>query len=162
MSTIRIATSFNIDVEFQAASFHRRLLAWVVDVIVAIIYFSVIMKMLSLLGWSGSSGEREDNFRAVSILIVYIPILLYHPLCEIFLKGQTVGKRITQLKVINEYGGRPSVSQSIIRWLIRTSDIMVIVISLTVAAAGPQSLLYLWSFGITFAFLMRSQEIIIL
>ena len=150
MSTIRIATSFNIDVEFPAASFHRRLLAWGLDIVVAVFYFIIMMKLLSLLGWSGASGEREDNFKAISILVVYIPLLLYHPLCEIFLKGQTVGKRIAQLKIINEYGGRPSVSQAIIRWLIRTSDIMVVVITLTAASAGPQSLQYFWSIGITF------------
>jgi uncharacterized RDD family membrane protein YckC len=154
MSTIRIATSFNIDVEFPAASFHRRLLAWAIDIVAVVFYIIIIMKGLSLAGGESASGEREDNFTALSILLVIIPAFLYHPLCEIFLKGQTVGKRIAQLKIINEYGGRPSVSQAIIRWLIRTSDNMVIVIALMAASAGPQSLQYFWSVGITFALLV--------
>lgn len=152
MSTIRIATSFNIDVEFPAAPFHRRLFSWIIDVVLLFFYILILFKAISLAA-PNLSGERGETFTAIVILLIVIPVFLYHPLCEIFLKGQSVGKRIMQLKVINEQGGRPSASQAIIRWLIRTSDNMVLAIFINAAAASTQSIQYFYSVGITFALL---------
>lgn len=153
MSTIRISTNFNIDVEFPAASFHRRLLAWIIDIAVLIFYILILLKAISLVSIGNGSEERNETYLAIVILLVVIPAFLYHPLCETLLKGQSAGKRITGIKVINEYGGRPSFSQVVIRWIIRTSDNMVLAIFINAAAGGAQSLQYLWSVGITFGLL---------
>ena len=47
------------------------------------------------------------------------------------MNGQSIGKKITGLKVVNENGGQPSVGQYIIRWLIRTADITALIIIFT-------------------------------
>jgi hypothetical protein len=47
------------------------------------------------------------------------------------MNGQSVGKKVLGIRVVNENGGRPSISQFIIRWLIRTSDYIYIVIIYT-------------------------------
>jgi uncharacterized RDD family membrane protein YckC len=148
MSIIRIATSFNIDVEFPAAPFHRRLFAWLLDIVAVVLYALTMLKMFDSFTPSGSNKETTD---ALMILFIYIPIVLYHFLCEVIFKGQSIGKRILQLKVINEYGGRPSVSQVAIRWIIRTSDLMVFAIVLNLMVPSVQNVQYLWSLGITFA-----------
>ncbi|HEY0040037.1 MAG TPA: hypothetical protein VGB71_05200, partial [Flavisolibacter sp.] len=44
MSTIRVATNFNIDIEFIAPPFYRRLIAWVIDMVVLIFYVVVASK----------------------------------------------------------------------------------------------------------------------
>jgi hypothetical protein len=46
------------------------------------------------------------------------------------MNGQSIGKKIMGLQVVNENGGRPSISQFLIRWLIRTADLMVVIIIL--------------------------------
>jgi hypothetical protein len=46
------------------------------------------------------------------------------------MNGQSVGKRIMGIRVVNTNGGRPSISQLVIRWLIRTSDYTVLLILL--------------------------------
>ena len=154
MSTIRIATHFNIDVEFEAAPFHRRLAAWLLDVVVIVAYFYIGMEVISTLSqpdyFRDSSGE--GTFAIMMILI--LPIITYHLLCEIFLNGQSVGKRLMKLRVINESGGRPSVSQFIIRWIIRTSDYMVIVIALSAPAIATGGLAYFWQIGAAFCLLV--------
>lgn len=149
MSTIRIATSFNIDVEFPSAPFHRRLFAWALDILVVFFYALIMLRVFSSLG--GSGGETTETANALCILFIYIPIVLYHLLCEVVFKGQSIGKRILQLKVINEYGGRPSVSQATIRWIIRTSDLMVLAIVLNLMVPSGQTVQYMWSLGITFS-----------
>ncbi len=139
MSTIRVATNFNIDLEFEAAPFHRRLAAWLLDVIISIFYCFIVFKIVNLLFHSRSSGASD--FEGISALYMFllIPVITYHLFCEMLLNGQSVGKRIMALKVVNEDGGRPSISQYIIRWLIRTSDYMILLIVLSSPGAIQSS-----------------------
>src|SRR5687767_7154602 len=122
MSSIRVSTNFNIDLEFPAASFHRRLLAWLIDVIILVIYFFVIVKLLTTLNDANFFSDGSGESISATFMLLILPLLTYHLISELTMNGQSLGKRITGLKVVNENGGRPSISQFIIRWLIRTSD----------------------------------------
>ena len=44
------------------------------------------------------------------------------------MNGQSIGKKILGIRVVNEIGGRPSISQFLIRWLLRVSDLWIAVI----------------------------------
>jgi uncharacterized RDD family membrane protein YckC len=144
MSIIRVTTNFNIDLEFEAAPFYKRLLAWLLDTVVLIIYVIVAIKFLN--AFSRTGGE-EISWALFMLLI--LPYLTYHLICEILMNGQSIGKRIMCLRVVNENGGQPGIGQYIIRWLIRTSDYMVIVILLTAPmAARAGNLSFLWQIGI--------------
>ena len=151
MSSIHIATNFNIELEFTAAPFHRRLFAWLLDVIVLIFYVYIAAQVMS-------SFERtlrnEDEAMWVVMMLLLLPFLTYHLICEIFMKGQSVGKKIMGLRVISENGGRPSISQFIIRWLIRTSDYMVIVIALYAPSGFGGDAGYLWQIAAAFCLLI--------
>jgi uncharacterized RDD family membrane protein YckC len=150
MSTIRITTSFNIDLEFTAASFHRRLIAWILDVFVLLLYIYVVFNLIGFLDNSAMSNDDSERTWALVILLI-IPLLTYHLLCEIFMNGQSVGKRIMGLRVVNENGGRPAISQFIIRWLIRTSDYMIVVILLYGPTAATQNMGFFWKISAAFA-----------
>jgi hypothetical protein len=56
---------------------------------------------------------------------------------EITMNGQSVGKKIMGIRVVNENGGRPSISQFLIRWLIR--DIWFLLLLLIALATSGQS-----------------------
>jgi uncharacterized RDD family membrane protein YckC len=60
--------------------------------------------------------------------IIILPVILYHIICEITMNGQSVGKRLLGMRIVNENGGRASISQFLIRSLIRTSDYMILII----------------------------------
>jgi uncharacterized RDD family membrane protein YckC len=151
MSLIRISTNFNIDITFPAASFHRRFLAWLLDIMVIGFYLFTLVKIM---GWFRPDFTGSDIFTGIFILLVIVPVFTYHLFCEILLKGQSIGKRIMQLRVINENGGRPAISQVIIRWLIRTSDFMVLIFILNAASAGTGGgLAVFWRTGVAFALL---------
>ncbi|MGN6401279.1 MAG: RDD family protein [Flavisolibacter sp.] len=141
---IKVTTNFNIDLEFEAAPFYKRLLAWLLDTIVLIIYIIVAARIL---GSFARSGGEEMTWALFMVLL--IPYLTYHLICEILMNGQSIGKRIMRLRVVNENGGQPSIGQYVIRWLIRTSDYMVVVILLyapEATRAGDFS--FLWKIGI--------------
>lgn len=150
MSAIRIMTNFNIELEFPAAPFHRRLLAWLIDMIVLVIYMVLSARIISGIERSGG-----DKIVWVVIVILLIPFLTYHLICEVAMNGQSIGKKITGLRVVNENGGQPSIGQFVIRWLIRTSDYMVLIIILFAPrAAESGNLDYLWKIGIAISLLV--------
>jgi uncharacterized RDD family membrane protein YckC len=152
MASIRVTTSFNIDLDFTAASFHRRLLAWCIDVLLLFCYWLAVRKILSEFYPRNFTADEVEEGNAMYMTLL-IPVMLYHLLCELFMDGQSVGKKIASLRVVTDTGGRPSVSQLIIRWLIRTSDYMAVVIVLIfpVIASNPQ---LLWQVAAAFAVLV--------
>lgn len=141
MSVVRIATHFNIEIEFTTPPFYRRLAAWILDVVVQIFYMVVAVRFLSWIS-TGTTADENSNtkFWAISLLL-FLPFLLYHVLLEVTLDGQSIGKKIMGIKVVSENGGRPSIGQFIIRWLIRTSDYTLLIIIILIPYAqifGPQ------------------------
>ena len=141
MSVVRIATNFNIDIEFTAPPFYRRLFAWVIDIIIQIFYIIVAVRFLSWIA-QGMRGDEDNNMKIWAIsLLFFLPFLLYHVLLEITMDGQSIGKKLMGIKVISENGGKPSIGQFIIRWLIRTSDYTLLIIVILIPYAqifGPQ------------------------
>jgi uncharacterized RDD family membrane protein YckC len=132
MSRFKIATSINIDVEFEIAPFQKRLLAWIIDFIFFIIYFFCMMKLLSTLPIF-LKGENEYWM----FFIIMLPIAVYHVVTESLMNGQTLGKKAVGIKVINEGGGNATLSQYIIRWMLRVSDLLLFyMIILTIVYGG--------------------------
>lgn len=128
MSTIRVATNFNIDIEFTAPPFYRRLLAWVIDIVILVFYIIIANRFYEWLRWEvGFSEGSEMTLRGTGFLLT-LPFILYHVVLEATMKGQSIGKKITGIRVVSENGARPSLGQFIIRWLIRTSDYMLLMI----------------------------------
>lgn len=114
MPAVQISTPFNISLDFDIAPFHKRLLATVLDLIVLVLY-SIIMKFLL-----GQLFYGESNLRfAFDILLVSIPMLLYHLICEIAFHGQSLGKKALGIRVMSLDGGDPSISQYLLRWFFR-------------------------------------------
>jgi uncharacterized RDD family membrane protein YckC len=131
MPAVKVLTNFNIDLEFQIPEFWRRLLSWIIDVIIQYLYIRIAGAIYSSIGESSNPFDTDSQYNMHWLNIIFwLPIFVYHLVCEITLNGQSIGKKIMGIRVVNENGGRPSLSQFIIRWLIRTADIMIIIILL--------------------------------
>ncbi|MEO6540683.1 MAG: hypothetical protein ABIN74_06830, partial [Ferruginibacter sp.] len=80
MGIIQISTAFNIDLEFEIAEFHKRLLAYLIDFGVMLLYLYSMKYVLYdelLLNWNENMG--------LDILIISVPLLLYSLLTELWL-----------------------------------------------------------------------------
>ena len=92
-----------------------------------IITFNIIISKIyySLIDTKAAADDNNlpylYNLHWIEVLI-FLPPLLYHLTCEITMNGQSIGKKIFGIKVINENGGRPAFSQLLIRWLLRLAD----------------------------------------
>jgi len=131
MSIFKVGTNINIDLEFNIPAFHTRLLAWGIDFFMFVLYYFLIRKlMVSIFNHVTS----EDSWGLFMLLM--LPIMLYHIITESTMNGQTFGKRIMHIKVVNEKGGNATISQYIIRWLLRVSDFMMIIALILVFLTG--------------------------
>jgi uncharacterized RDD family membrane protein YckC len=135
MSVVQISTNFNIDIEFESPPFYRRLLAWVIDLLVQVFYLILAMRFYKWLETNSSFSEAAMyNLQWIRNLLL-LPFFVYHLVSEITMGGQSIGKKVLGIKVISENGGKPTIGQYIIRWLIRTSDfflfIMILFLPLT-------------------------------
>ncbi|AKQ46715.1 hypothetical protein TH63_15550 [Rufibacter radiotolerans] len=128
MDTIKIRTTQNVEVEYAIASIGDRILAYLVD---GAIYLGWIIVFALANVYLGLSG--------VWYLAVLIPIMFYHLLCEIFMNGQSLGKRAIDLKVVKLSGHAPSVGDYLLRWVFRLLDISLLsgfVAIITIAVNG--------------------------
>ncbi len=114
MSTVQISTPFNIALDFDIAPFHKRLLAYVIDIIILVLYSLLARYFLyTLLHLKG------EYVTGVDIVVVSVPMLLYHLLCEMIFHGQSLGKKALDIRVMSLDGGDPTLSQYLLRWFFR-------------------------------------------
>jgi len=125
MEKIKIPTSFNIELDFETPEFHKRFFAWVIDFAILFAYYIIISKTLNSIAATHTPADNDLPFlynMSAVYLLFYLPLLLYHLVCEIAMNGQSIGKKAIGIKVIGEDGGRAFLYQYLIRWLIRPFD----------------------------------------
>lgn len=128
--TVTVRTAQNVFIEYPIASLGDRMLAFLIDAIILTAYNLLCYYLLS---------EFEINSRAIQILIVTVPFILYHPLFEIFMNGQSPGKRQMKIKVVSIDGASPSIGAYLMRWLFRVVEVLMLrgaLAIVTIAASG--------------------------
>jgi uncharacterized RDD family membrane protein YckC len=121
MPLIQIETPFNIELEFEIAEAHKRLFAYLIDFSILLL-FSMSMKYFYYGGFNLTSTESLESHVGLDILTISIPMLLYSLVCDVMMHGQTIGKKILNIRVISLDGGEPSLSQYIIRWMFKVFE----------------------------------------
>src|SRR5690242_3985816 len=121
MSAIKVPTNFNIDLEFEIPEFYRRLISLLIDFVILFFYIKIAQQIVLGILANSDTDSLNDlyNIQGLDLLIRYLPPLLYFLVCEILMNGQTIGKKIMNIRVVDENGGKASISQFINRWLLR-------------------------------------------
>jgi len=117
VQSIKITTTQNVEIEYALASIGDRILAALIDYAVIIGYLIGTILLQSILPAGAGSG------RIAVFVIIYLPVFLYDLLCEIFLDGQSLGKKQMQIKVVKIDGSQPDIGSYLLRWLLRPVDI---------------------------------------
>jgi uncharacterized RDD family membrane protein YckC len=123
MSIITIGTPFNIDLEFKVAAFSKRLSAWAIDITVICFYYYIMLRFISPLFY-----KSEAISSAAELLVIVAPVLLYQLSMELFVNGQTLGKMVAGIKVIDIEGREPTWGQYFIRWILCIGNLYIYVI----------------------------------
>jgi len=125
MQIVKITTTQNIDIEYAVASLSERIAARFIDYA---IFFSVYMVIAAtLVGvYADEINAGRGPFRSAQFVIMICIWLgfcvLYDLLTEVFLNGQSLGKRFVKIRVISLTGTRPGIGQYLLRWFFRIID----------------------------------------
>ena len=121
MGLIQIETPFNIDLEFEIAEVYKRLFAYLVDFTILLLFF-ISMKYFYYGGFNLAGTQTLKSHIGLDILTISIPMLLYSLVCEVMMHGQTIGKKLFNIRVISLDGGEPSLSQYATRWIFKVFE----------------------------------------
>lgn len=118
MQKIKIQTTQNVTIEYALAGLGNRILAYLIDSLLLGLYLIIVF-------WLFSAISLSDEPSVVLIIILFLPVFLYHLLCETLLNGQSLGKRQMNIKVVKLDGSPPGFSAYLLRWLLRPIDISI-------------------------------------
>lgn len=114
LDTVRESeTPEGVSLRLRAAGPLPRAQAWTIDLIVRLVILAVAMIPLSLLGTGG---------RGLTMLLMFALMWAYWVACELWLAGQSLGKRALGLRVVNVDGTPVTWLPSVTRNLLRVVD----------------------------------------
>ncbi|MBS1567873.1 MAG: RDD family protein [Bacteroidetes bacterium] len=116
METVRIETTHNVALQVEVATIVDRGLAVVIDWLLLAGYTFAFVFFMNKMG-----VEPPDW---LGIVLVGVPWTFYHLLCELLMDGQSLGKRVRQIKVARLDGGQPGLGHYLLRWVLRLVDSM--------------------------------------
>ena len=116
MTESTIITGQFVRISQTPASIGERLMALIIDYFLIGLYILSTATLLSEL--SLPSGFSLFFF----LCIVYLPILGYSFLCEMFNHGQSFGKKLINIRVVKVDGSTPSIGSYLLRWLLFPID----------------------------------------
>ena len=120
MQTVRISTAQNIDIDYDIASLGDRIFARLIDLAV---FLGIYLLFIGGTAFSFSSfGTGNNTSFYILVGIVAFLLIFYDLLLEIFLNGQSIGKRAMKIRVISLSGGQASIGQYFLRWIFRLVD----------------------------------------
>ena len=111
-----ILSSQGIRIHQEPASFAARLAAFSIDFMLMGIAWSVLF-----VTYGAGLLSGMNNVMAI-ILVILIPYL-YPLISETVASGQTLGKKLLHIRVVDLEGGGPKISAFILRWLILPLDV---------------------------------------
>lgn len=124
MASIRVHTAQNVTLEYEVASLGDRLVAAIIDSIILwawfIACFLIVFNVLKV----GGGRSEASNIVALVLLGVLagVPYVFYNLICEVFLNGQSIGKKARDIRVMRLDGTAPRLGDYLLRWLLRIVD----------------------------------------
>ncbi|MCR9182844.1 MAG: RDD family protein [Flavobacteriaceae bacterium] len=120
MANIAINTSQNVNLDYRVANIGDRILSFLIDLFLFILYFFV-------LGYVFEAFEKalgDDRWTAIGFQsLLILPVMFYSLYMHILFNGQTIGKMILKIKVVKEDGSPVHWSNYMTRWMLRLVDI---------------------------------------
>jgi uncharacterized RDD family membrane protein YckC len=120
MSNTAINTAQNVTIEYEFAGIGKRILAFLLDAVVLIIYIITV----SLTVYKAVGLFDENNVLGIRELSL-LPVFCYSLFMHLVFNGRTVGKFIMGIKVVKEDGSPARLSDFLTRWILRLIDIVL-------------------------------------
>ena len=128
---VHVRTTQNVFIHYPVAGVGDRILAYLIDYLILILYvlgmLAIYISLNMIVIW-------------IWVVTVGIPFILYHLMFEIFMNGQSPGKRLMQIKVLRLDGTPATVGDYLLRWIFAFVDIQILsgVIAVLVITIGEK------------------------
>ena len=122
MANTTIITGQYVRINQTPASAGERILARLIDFVIIILY---VYATTSFLRKSGFLSLFNDTSLVFFLLAVYLPVYGYSFLFETFNHGQSIGKRIMNIRVAMVDGSTPTLGSYLLRWLLFLVDFTI-------------------------------------
>ncbi len=119
MADVYINTTQNVQIKYNTAGIGYRLLSNLLDIVFMIAYSWIV---LLLTGWNNTYATRNPWL----MILLFLPLNLYHLISEVLLNGQTLGMKIMKTKVVRLDGTPPDITAYFLRWVFRIIDVYLI------------------------------------
>ena len=112
MAEKNIVTGQYVRIQQTPASIWDRIVARIIDSVVIIVYLVGAFYFVSML------PSMPDNVEMAVMFIIFLPVLLYDLLWEVFNNGRSFGKFLMGLRVVKADGSIPGLGSYMLRWLL--------------------------------------------
>jgi len=129
MQTISVRTTQNVFIHYPLASIGDRIVAYLMDWIILILYSVAVIALLVRI---------ELQIEWLWLLVLVFPWMFYGVLFEIFMNGQTPGKRVMKIQVVKMDGTPATIGAYVLRWIFAFIDLYMLsgAIAIIVIAMG--------------------------
>ncbi len=127
MSDLELQTATGIDVTLPTAGVGSRSYAYLIDW-----HIRIGIALVWVVAWLGfqwsttSSGDRSVSLNSGNLMLGYLVpslvYLLYHPVVELVMRGNTPGKRIAGIRCVDLGGNPPTSGAILLRNVMRLVD----------------------------------------
>lgn len=117
---LKVETPEAMDVYLRPATVFARSGAYGVDLLIRMVWLMVSMWLLAM----SFAQFAEGLFYFLMLVNIFFVTWLYHVLFEVFWNGQTPGKLVFGLRVVNDNGTRVGWAASLLRNLVRLVDML--------------------------------------
>ncbi|PAU93460.1 transporter [Aliifodinibius salipaludis] len=114
MKHLNIETSQHVQIAYTPAGIGARIGAYILDLIIMGIYLAVSLAIIF---------EFSEPSTWIIMLAVGLPLMAYHLTFELFMEGQSPGKKVVGIKVMKTEGTPATFGNYIMRWIFRLIDI---------------------------------------
>ncbi|VAW10807.1 FIG00652438: hypothetical protein [hydrothermal vent metagenome] len=118
MEQFQIETAQNISIGQNTAHLGERMLAYIIDSFIILVY-------TVLMFWLLFSLDIDFGDMWALYMVMNLPAFLYYVLLETFMDGKTVGKGMMHIRVVKLDGSKPNFSSYFIRWILRIVDVVL-------------------------------------
>jgi len=115
---LHIRTSTGVDLSLDLASLGDRIIAWLLDVLVVGSYVLITQLIVSF-------GLGTGNIAILEVIVI-LPAIFYHFLMEVFMNGQSIGKRARNIQVVRLDGMPTTLGNYAMRFVLRLLEITLV------------------------------------
>lgn len=119
MTSSSITTNQFVRIDQTPASIAERVIARIIDMVIAGIIGTATMYIY----FFELDYETKNQLNYLFFFLIILPLWLYDFLWETFNEGQSPGKYIMKIRVVNKDGSRPTMGSFFMRWLLSTIDV---------------------------------------